>query len=184
MLPGARKGLIASYSNEGYLSQAEAEVLLGLVDELKTDLPIVEIGVWAGKTTALLGEYLKMTGRKNQMIGIDPFETLDTDPNLRPNLGKTESVVAHLDNVRLMIGLSTDQDIVKAFPQVSLLFVDGDHSLEGCEKDILNWLPKVEEIAVFHDCVTHKGVAEALKKNNVTYEVMAENLGIVRINNA
>ena len=38
-------------------------------------------------------------------------------------------------------------------PPIGLLFIDGDHSYDGCRADIRSWLPKLEPGAyvAFHD---------------------------------
>lgn len=173
MLPGARKGLIAAYENEGYLTRAEAENLLNLVDELKTDHPIVEIGVFAGKTTQLLGQYIQMTGRKNKVIGIDTFSYVPKHELNWPDL-----------NIELIEGSSHDKKVIEKVKDISLLFIDGDHSEAAVIKDITNWLSKVREIVVFHDYYSphhEHQVKIACDKANLTVSRGADTLAIMRV---
>lgn len=176
MLGGPRRALIANFQNEGYLTQAEAENLLNLVDELKTDLPIVELGVFAGSTTLLLGEYLQMNNRPNKVIGIDTCSFV--------SYGEIKDRVAHLPNVEMIRGLTGDETIRNSIKDISLLFIDADHSEKGVGEDIDNWLPKVKEIVALHDYGSihpeHAGVKEATKKRGLKVESGADTLGIIR----
>jgi predicted O-methyltransferase YrrM len=48
-----------------------------------------------------------------------------------------------------------------------LLFIDGDHSVAGCLKDIWNYAPRVQSggALVIHDHIREGDVAEAIKKS-------------------
>ena len=49
---------------------------------------------------------------------------------------------------------------------ISLLFVDGDHSYDGCYSDLQAWLPKMtsDGIVVFHDYIWSDGVKQAVQE--------------------
>lgn len=177
MLGGARQALLNSFSNDGYLTRAEAENLLNLVDELKTDLPIVELGVLAGNTTALLGEYLQMNNRPNKVIGIDACTIVSYD--------KVVERVAHLPNIKMIEGLTGDKKIRKSIGDISLLFIDADHFEKGAGEDMDNWIPKVKEIVAFHDYyspISEHQVKQAAEKRGLVVEQGADTLGILRVN--
>jgi hypothetical protein len=66
-------------------------------------------------------------------------------------------------NVNLIVGDSQHTD----YPEVGdidLLFVDGDHSYEGCLNDLENWYPKLIPggQVVLHDCYFGCPVQEAV----------------------
>jgi predicted O-methyltransferase YrrM len=47
-----------------------------------------------------------------------------------------------------------DSRVSKRVGGIDLLFIDGDHSYEGCKADLLTWLPHLADGGdiVFHDC--------------------------------
>lgn len=178
MLGGPRRSLIANFSNEGYLTMAEAENLLNLVDELKTDLPIVELGVFAGNTTALLGEYLQMNNRPNKVIGIDICSFVPYSDLVKR--------VEHLPNAKMIEGLTGDKKIRDSIGEISMLFIDADHSEKGAGEDMDNWISKAKEIVVFHDYYStyseHEGIKKAAEKRGYKVEPGADTLGVMRVN--
>lgn len=177
MLGGARTGLLNAFSNEGYLTRGEAENILNLVDEIKTDLPIVELGVFAGNTTALIGEYLQMNNRPNKVIGIDICNFVPYGDLLRR--------VEHLPNVQMIQGLTGDKNIRNSIGDISMLFIDGDHSEKGAGEDMDNWIPKVKEIVAIHDYYSpyseHDGIKVAAEKRGLKVERGTDTLGILRV---
>jgi predicted O-methyltransferase YrrM len=56
------------------------------------------------------------------------------------------------DNVTLIVGDSQHTNY-PTIPQVDILFIDGDHSYDGCMADILNWYDKLvpQGHLLFHD---------------------------------
>ncbi|MBA2706135.1 MAG: class I SAM-dependent methyltransferase [Blastocatellia bacterium] len=175
MLGGPRRALLDNYSNEGYLSREEAEALLNLVDELKTDLPIVEIGVFAAMTTALLAEYLQMNGRENKVIGVDVCKYVSNE--------KVLDRIKDYPNAKLIVGDSRDKAVIDQVKDISLLFMDGGHYLDDVDKDITNWLPKVKEIVVFHDAYSNHHeheVMKAIDKHKLKVEKSAGSIAVLR----
>ena len=67
------------------------------------------------------------------------------------------------ENVKLIVGDSqrTDYPAVKDF---DLLFIDGDHSCQGCLSDLENWYPKLQPggHVILHDCYFGSEVQDAV----------------------
>jgi predicted O-methyltransferase YrrM len=65
-------------------------------------------------------------------------------------------------NIRLVVGDSQRTDYPEV-EEVDLLFVDGDHSYDGCLRDLQNWFPKVVPggHVVLHDCYFGSPVQDA-----------------------
>ena len=58
-------------------------------------------------------------------------------------------------------------DIARKFNEkVDLLFIDGDHSYEGCQLDVENWLPhlKPSGLIIMHDYGWAEGVQKVVHK--------------------
>jgi len=72
-----------------------------------------------------------------------------------------------------ILGSSQDQSTVEKWKslasshRIDLLFIDGDHSLEGVKRDIEHWVPHVREggLVLFHDyeSATWPGVSVAVQ---------------------
>lgn len=138
------------------MPKQDVMAILGCIDKLKTSLPIVEIGTWKGKTTAMICEYLKRIGKKNKVITIDAYagfwNTIDTYPEV---IERTKPY-----NVEIIKGFSSDvKDQIK---NASLIFVDGGHTEEVVRQDIEDYFPKCKEYFLLHD-INYPGVKEATK---------------------
>ncbi|MDX1486258.1 MAG: class I SAM-dependent methyltransferase [Alphaproteobacteria bacterium] len=114
---------------------------------------ILEIGRLKGGSTLLLGA-------ANREV---PIHSIDVAPknddylrSIMDNLG-----VGH--NVELIVG---DSQTAKynSVGQLDLLFIDGDHSREGCLNDLQNWWDSVVPGGhiVLHDCYFGNGVQDAV----------------------
>ena len=162
------------------MSEASAIVLLDTIDEIKSDLPVVEIGVFEGKTTSLMANYLSLSGKKNKVIGIDPFEKfidMSTDKwgTGTGSLKKTLENIDGLENVEIKQGFSFDREIVDSIPYASMIFLDGEHTEESFKKDIFIWLPKTD-IFIFHD-YNYPSIQRALKSLNLNIKKLGDNMG-------
>ena len=119
----------------------EAEYLFMVANRAKNG--IVEIGRYHGGSTFLLACANMET----------PIYSIDLGPK------NDQQVLTYMDenglgkNVTLLVGDSQ----IGEYPKISnidLLFIDGDHSYEGCTNDLNNWYPKVVEggHVLLHDC--------------------------------
>jgi len=128
----------------------EAEYLYLIAARAK--LAIVETGRWNG------GSALMMACANPDI----PIHSIDIAPQ---DDGALKSLLAELGvgaNIELIVG---DSQNCK-YPQIAafdLLFIDGDHSYEGCTKDIENWWPDMAPGGhmVLHDCYDGCAVMDA-----------------------
>ena len=126
-----------------HLSPREAEYLFTVARQAV--LGIVEIGRMKGGSTFLLASANTEA----------PIYSIDIAPQDDHYLA--QQLADHIDgkgkNVRLIVGDSqlTDYPDIESF---DLLFIDGDHSYEGCKNDLENWFPKITPGGhiIFHDC--------------------------------
>lgn len=72
----------------------------------------------------------------------------------------SEKIIRHIDDY------ANAGPILAGIPGRKLFFIDGDHSIEGCFKDIVTSLPYVNpgDVMVFHDADSYKGVSYAITK--------------------
>lgn len=133
----------------GYLYPNEIECLHEIVSEFDHDPVIVNIGAGAGTSGLALYE-----NRYVWLYTVDiqesssPFGCLEGERNAFRNSGYGDSQANHFQ----ICGDS--KEIGKKWTgKVDMVFVDGDHSYEGCKGDIKSWLPHIRDggIIAFHD---------------------------------
>lgn len=142
----------------GFLTEREARFLMLVAACAPTSGPILEIGSFKGRSTVALAFVAKHYGL-GPVIAVDPHTSPSkTDPNLR---GKTSSFDEFLDN----IGRAGVSDIVQPQRMFSrdyapnaprglrILWVDGDHTLQGVREDVTLFKPLLHPGAfiVMHD---------------------------------
>lgn len=129
---------------QGWFSRFDIEVLVPEIKLLKKGDTYLEIGVylgrslWVAQQTAVPGVWI---------MGVDILE----DPKIPHTLFMQieEGEVADIPRI------------------VDLLFIDANHSYEGCKADIENYAPHVREggVMLFHDCdETSPGVVQAVNE--------------------
>jgi hypothetical protein len=135
-------------------SAAEMGVLSRLASGARR---VVELGVYEGSSAVVLCRAL---GPEAELHLVDPF--LGGGWALRP--GWQAHPAATRRAVRRAAGrggpvihwhLARSQDVGRAWTggDVDLVFIDGDHTEAGCERDWLDWSPRVPpgRRVVFHD---------------------------------
>lgn len=134
-------------ANPGAFSTFDMEFMEPYVEKLEPGQIYLEIGVDKGKSLSVA----KMVAKRGVVvIGID----LREDPKVR---GTTFAQMNSQD-------LATPNRL-KYHPDI--LFIDGDHTYEGCGADIFAWYPWMQPngIIFFHDCdATSPGVVLAAEE--------------------
>jgi predicted O-methyltransferase YrrM len=140
---------------EGWLSDAQGRFLCDAAAATTGRGAIVEIGSWKGRSTAWLATGAKRAG--GRVYAIDPHQGSREDPC-------ANTLAEFLDNMRKagvsdavepMIMTSAEAAAVLKGP-VELLFIDGDHSDSGAERDAALWLSRVPDrgMVLLHDVAT------------------------------
>lgn len=166
--------LAQSWNNEGYTTLDERKVILECLDQLKTDLPVVEIGVWEGRTTTMMAEFLKRKDKKNKIIGIDTFTQYGN--KLAPIYAETEQKIAGYD-IELIQGFS--DEVAQDMGDISLLFIDGNHDYDYVLKDIQLYLPKVKEFCLLHDS-HYEDVDKAIKECGLKVDRLVDSISVIK----
>ncbi len=143
---------VSSLPNEFIrLDPWEAEYLFMIATRAKQG--IVEIGRYYGGSTFLLA--CANTVASIYSIDLGPKDDEQLRGYMHANgIGK---------NVTLLVGDSQAGE----YPQISnidLLFIDGDHSYDGCTKDLNNWYSKIVKGGhiVLHDCYLGSDVQQSV----------------------
>lgn len=113
-------------------------LLLGYLCHLIENLPgdIVEIGVWKGKSLALM---IEVCNHQRRIIGIDPFAL----PNQLNEFLHYKNLL--LSNTKIIIGFSElcGESFYSLSPKVALLHIDGGHNGRNVLLDFLLYSPSV-----------------------------------------
>jgi predicted O-methyltransferase YrrM len=127
---------------------------------------VVEIGVYKGGTAVLLAHALRQTG--GSYVGVDISECWEARDRLIKH-GLTAWFIATMDSKAYAKSGYDEKPI-------DLLFIDGDHTMEGCLNDWLLWTPFVRPGGyVFIDnSLSELGVRQALEIILSTTQVRVE----------
>lgn len=158
----------AAMQIDGWLSGPEAAALYDLAHDATG--PIVEIGSWRGRSTAVLA-LASMAGNYQPVYAIDSFATVRETASGKMSPASSPALLrANLDsagvNGLVHIVAKPSEDAVAEIPdQIDVLFVDGAHDYESAKRDLELYLPKVRiggRVAI-HDChEADPGVVQAV----------------------
>lgn len=115
---------------------------------------IAELGSWKGRSTTALLE-----GCKGPVYSIDNWTGHDPSSNgsLEDHAAKVDvfdefsANTRGYDNLVVRRGATTDPDLYLSQPHVDMVFIDAEHTYEGCKKDIDNWITSAKKLICGHD---------------------------------
>lgn len=121
-----------------------------LLDQLPTDRPShwVEVGVLYGRSIAYLGIEIANRGLPVTLHAVDNFQGwpgVHQGDELRELFTFNTVKVAEALGDRFVIHAKPSVEAAATFPDASLavVWIDADHTYEGCKADIAAWWPKV-----------------------------------------
>jgi predicted O-methyltransferase YrrM len=140
---------------DGWLSDAQGRALHDAAARVTGRGIILEIGSWKGRSTVWLAHGARRAGAR--VHAVDPHVNSREDPHAQTLEEFTNNIVRAgvADTVEMLVMTSADA-ASRLESGVELLFVDGDHSLEGARADAAVWLPRVVAggTVMFHDVAT------------------------------
>lgn len=158
-LPKKAPGFSHYLTLDGWLTEAEAMGLHDVAALLAPGSNVLEIGSWKGKSTWCIAHGLK----KGTIHCIDPFNAAGEEGS-KEVYEKTKGEISLLQQFKnnlqaaprtavLEILKGYSSDYVGRVKNIDFLFIDGDHSIEGCRFDFENYAPavKVGGFVAFHD---------------------------------
>ena len=137
---------------EGWLSDAQGRALFEAAAATDGRGAVVEIGSWKGRSTTWLAAGARLAGTRVYAIDCHTGSREDPTANTWPDFISNISRAGVADVVEPLRMSSSDAARVVTGP-VELLFIDGDHSYSGVQRDAEVWLPRLAEggIVMFHD---------------------------------
>lgn len=150
----------------GMLSEESGKFLFALCYTQQLEGDVVEIGSWQGYSTSYLARAVAESGR-GRMYAIDHFggnvgkqalyrvkepDLSDLERNFRNNMSRLG-----LDSVVRVLPVSSEEaaaQLRRESVRIRFLFIDGDHSRQGVQRDVDLFFPllRTGAIVVFDDC--------------------------------
>jgi len=143
----------------GWLNSWEGRKLMDLAEMAAELGPIVEIGMYKGRSTLCLTQGVRQAG-KGHIWTIDLFEetyTFEGCPAPLPSLSQSQqTLVEHnaRDLVTIINGDSRHSSTANRVPDaIAFLFIDGDHTFEALSQEWETWSPKLRKdcLVAIHD---------------------------------
>ncbi len=153
----------ALISIPGYLHPVEGRCLHWLAGRVPKQGLALEVGSFKGKSTCFIASGLAPSAH---LACVDTWhnDAMPYDPPGDYMSEFLENVSKYLDVIETHRGRSKDVSASWHRP-IDLLFIDGDHSYEGCSTDLKAWLRFVRPggWVAFHDS-SEEGVAQAISE--------------------
>lgn len=148
---------------QGWLSRREGELLHRVAMETPERGFILEIGAYRGRSTSLLAS----TGR--EMVTIDPL-VIGSPVSEHKTIAEEDvtallSVVDSYENLNWARHAATHLDS-SIFPEIDLLFIDGDHGEQSALKDFKHYRSRLKDgaLVAFHDFGSEPAVTQSVKQ--------------------
>ena len=168
------KGLIAINGVQGFLLKADIAILFGMAKSLPANGVIVEIGSFTGLSSLIMASGLAAAGNFGARICC--VDTWEGSPELQEidvvkNRRMYEVFLDNINNsglrsfIRPVRKPSVDAALQFAPHSIDMVFIDGDHTFEGCYSDLDAWLPKLKPSGTMigHDFYSKGDVQKAVE---------------------
>jgi len=143
-----------------------------MVNRFPSGSHFVELGSWKGMSAAFMAVELINASKDIKFDCIDIWADGGYLEDGTQDLFGVDLMNRFLDNVKPVAHKinairSDSAEAAKNYPDQSIdfVFIDGDHSYNGCRRDIEAWLPKVKDGGVLagHDYGWHEPIRTAVK---------------------
>jgi predicted O-methyltransferase YrrM len=172
---------------DGWLSRREGELLHQAATRTPIDGFILELGAFRGKSTALLAS----TGR--ELVAVDPLH-IGSDVAAGRTISEDDAdallnVVKSCGNANWIRFESTQVD-PDVFPEIDLLYIDGDHEGDAPYNDFMHYKNRLKPgaLVAFHDFEDVATVTQCVKRlereGYLTFEQSAGSMYLGRFGEA
>lgn len=137
---------------QGGFGQADMAIMKEEIEKLESGDLYLEIGVDEGRSLTVAHHYAK---EGVWTVGVDYIDSPNRGPYMNIPLGWNPQGVSLITHGSHCMFIHGDSEMVaQLFDRpISLLFIDGDHSYEGVQKDHNAWVHKVKKggTVLYHD---------------------------------
>jgi predicted O-methyltransferase YrrM len=132
----------------------------------------IELGSWKGMSAAFMAVEIINSGKNIKFDCIDIWSEQPYLTDTKQDLLGLDLMNRFLENTKpvshIINAIRSDSVVAAenyADKSVDFVFIDGDHSYEGCLRDIQAWLPKMKPNSILagHDYAWHAPIQEAVK---------------------
>jgi hypothetical protein len=144
------EGIVKAMKVDGFMSEEE---LTWLYNRAKGMGSVIEVGSWKGRsTTALLEGCTGPVLAVDNWRGHDPASngSLEAEAEKEDIFGLFKQNTRAYSNLTILEGDSSTNGKSWDKP-ADMVFIDGEHTYEGCKADIEAWAPKARKLIAFHD---------------------------------
>lgn len=147
----------------GHLTLREGIALSDFARGTAHDGTVVEIGSFLGKSSNYIVQSLSKNGH---LYCIDTWKNDAMPGGLQDNYEQFISNMGKWDGKFTTLRGNSSEMVKGWSQQIDLLWIDGDHSYEGCAADIRNWFPylKIGGWVCLHDYLNPCGVEQAAQE--------------------
>lgn len=140
---GVQKALVV----DGFMTPQELKWLYDKAGEVES---VIELGSWKGRSTIAL-----LNGCNGTVTAVDNWLGHDPSSNgILQQQAENENIFETFkentkgyQNLKIIRGDTKNADCKPA----DMVFIDAEHTYEGCKADISKWLPKAKKIICGHD---------------------------------
>lgn len=153
----------------GLVTNKEIHLLTTEASKVPVGGTIVEIGSHLGKSTVAMSRVAK---RGVMIYAIDPWD--DRLVNGEMCINRLDQFLENIKSCKNIIPVARkSEDAIKEWIEdsgenkIDLLFIDGDHTKDGCLHDLQAWVPHVKKggVVLLHDFTEECcGVKDAFKR--------------------
>lgn len=150
-----------------HLTVQECLLLYRLARRQKSGSVLCEIGSYLGASACFLAAgATEIIGKKATVHCVDTWENEGMTEGMRKTWMQFQKNTEYYRHI-IVPHIGKSVDIAKSFKdQIDLLFIDGDHSYEGCRSDIESWLPHLKpgSLLIMHDYGWADGVQKVVQE--------------------